>query len=100
MLSLNESRHLTLERGFEGKASDRGDGRVLLQVINSSAAAPVSVPSAGKSGFTPQTRMGFASGEQWEPAIAADRHGRLYIRYPPDHGVARPPTYFSPTVVA
>src|SRR5258708_25984327 len=99
MLSLNESRHLTLERGFEGKASDRGDGRVLLQVINSSAAAPVSVPSAGTSGFTPQTRMGFASGDQWEPAIAADRHGHVYILYPQYSGVPGCPTCFSPTMI-
>ena len=34
------------------------------------------------SGFTPQARLGFHNGDQWEPAIAADGRGHLYILYP------------------
>jgi len=34
------------------------------------------------SGFTPQVRIGYRSGDQWEPAIAADSHGHIYILYP------------------
>ncbi len=34
------------------------------------------------SGFTPQTRLGYRTGDQWEPAIAADGHGHLYVLYP------------------
>lgn len=34
------------------------------------------------SGFGPQTRLGHGSGDQWEPAIAADGFGHVYILYP------------------
>ncbi len=33
-------------------------------------------------GFTPQTRLGFTSGDQWEPAIAADGYSHAYVLYP------------------
>ncbi len=36
----------------------------------------------GASGFTPQRRVGGAAGDQWEPAMAADPHGHVYILYP------------------
>ncbi len=32
--------------------------------------------------FTPQARMGFRVGDQWEPAMAADGFGHVYILYP------------------
>jgi hypothetical protein len=44
------------------------------------ALAPVAV-GAGL-GFTSQTRVGFTVGDQWEPAIAADGYGHVYILYP------------------
>lgn len=34
------------------------------------------------SGFSPQRRMGLTIGDQWEPALAADLHGHVYILYP------------------
>ena len=34
------------------------------------------------TGFTPQARLGFSAGDQWEPAIAADRSGHVYVLYP------------------
>ncbi len=34
------------------------------------------------SRFDPQKRLGYRSGDQWEPAIAADGHGHLYVLYP------------------
>ena len=37
---------------------------------------------AANSDFTPQTRLGFTSGDQWEPAIAADGYGHIYVLYP------------------
>ena len=42
------------------------------------------VPSAfaAKAGFTPQARVGFTVGDQWEPAIASDGFGHVYILYP------------------
>jgi hypothetical protein len=32
--------------------------------------------------FTPQQRVGYTSGDQWEPAMAADSHGHIYILFP------------------
>jgi BNR repeat-like domain len=32
--------------------------------------------------FRPQLRVGFTQGDQWEPAIAADGYGHVYILYP------------------
>ncbi len=34
------------------------------------------------SGFTPARRLGYNSGDQWEPAIAADGRGHIYVLYP------------------
>ncbi|HEX6477810.1 MAG TPA: sialidase family protein [Ktedonobacteraceae bacterium] len=33
------------------------------------------------TGFTPQTRLGFPAGDDWEPAIAADHYGHVYVLY-------------------
>lgn len=37
---------------------------------------------AADATFTPQSRVGFTQGDQWEPAIAADGYGHVYILYP------------------
>ena len=37
---------------------------------------------AQSAGFTRQRRVGFTAGDQWEPAIAADGYGHVYILYP------------------
>ena len=34
------------------------------------------------SAFTPQIRLGYRMGDQWEPAMAADGHGHVYVVYP------------------
>jgi hypothetical protein len=34
------------------------------------------------SGFTPPLRVGYRTGDQWEPALAADGHGHIYILFP------------------
>jgi hypothetical protein len=33
------------------------------------------------TGFTPQTRLGFPAGDDWEPALAADHYGHVYVLY-------------------
>src|SRR5215471_17276011 len=41
------------------------------------------VPAAlAVSSFAPQLRLGYRVGDQWEPSIAADGHGRVYVLYP------------------
>jgi hypothetical protein len=37
---------------------------------------------AANAGFAPQARVGFTVGDQWEPAVAADGFGHVYILYP------------------
>ena len=32
-------------------------------------------------GFTTQTRLGFPAGDDWEPALAGDRYGNVYVLY-------------------
>ncbi len=45
----------------------------LLAIPSASAASP---------GFSPQSRIGFLTGDQWEPAMAADSSGHVYVLYP------------------
>jgi BNR repeat protein len=37
---------------------------------------------AASADFSPQTRLGYMAGDQWEPAIAADGYGDVYLLYP------------------
>ena len=48
---------------------------LLLAIVATQAAQAVSA-------FAPQTRLGYRTGDQWEPAMAADGHGHLYLLYP------------------
>lgn len=50
------------------------------------------------SGFTPPRRVGYLTGDQWEPAIAADGHEHLYILYPQYGLVPGCPSCHVPTV--
>jgi hypothetical protein len=54
---------------------------------------------AAYSGFTPQTRLGFKTGDQWEPAIAADGYGHVYVLYPQYVMVPRCPNCPVPTMI-
>lgn len=50
-------------------------------------------------GFTAQTRLGYSAGDQWEPAIAADRFGHVYVLAPQYGGVPGCPACPSPTMI-
>jgi hypothetical protein len=52
-----------------------------------------------RTGFTPPTRVGYTAGDQWEPAIAADGYGHLYILYPQYDVVPGCATCTLPTMV-
>src|SRR6266851_6488863 len=41
-----------------------------------------SVAWAALPQFTGQKRVGLTTGDQWEPAVAADGSGRIYVLYP------------------
>src|SRR5690242_16894978 len=49
--------------------------------------------------FTPQERLGYTVGDQWEPATAADGVGHVYLLYPQYGIVPGCPTCPSPTLV-
>src|SRR6266700_2716549 len=44
------------------------------------ALIPVAAAHAA-TGFTTQARLGFPAGDDWEPALAADRYGHVYVLY-------------------
>jgi hypothetical protein len=83
----------------EGMAKIRKSGQTLPEVVSAPAGRLVAVPAPPGGGFTPQVRMGFTEGDQWEPAIASDRYGHIYILYPQYLGVPGCPTCDSPTMI-
>lgn len=87
-----------LEEMLEGKAPVR-KGAINPEVINFSPVQPASVAAAGPTGFTPQTRLGFHVDNEWEPSIAADRFGHVYILYAQYGGVPGCPSCSNPTQV-
>jgi hypothetical protein len=48
--------------------------------------------------FGPQTRLGYRTGDQWEPAMAADGHGHIYVLYPQYGAVPNCGTCTAPTM--
>jgi hypothetical protein len=77
----------------------RRSGLVEQSVIAGPAGQPVQAPAAGGTGWTPQVRLGFSVGDQWEPAIAADDFGHIYVLYAQYLGVPGCPACASPTQV-
>src|SRR6266853_3272779 len=60
--------------------------RLLLLLMCCLAASLVfilftAVGAHAATGFTTQARLGFPAGDDWEPAIAADRYGHVYVLY-------------------
>jgi len=49
-------------------------------------------------GFWPQVRLGYRNGDQWEPAMAADTHGHVYVLYPQYGTVPDCPACTAPTM--
>jgi len=50
------------------------------------------------SGFAPQQRVGYSNGDQWEPALAADGRGHLYILFPQYGAAGDCPACIAPTM--
>lgn len=48
--------------------------------------------------FTAQRRVGYTTGDQWEPALAADGHGHIYILFPQYGSVSGCPACTAPTI--
>jgi len=56
--------------------------RALLIVLAIFLTLTTARAALAASSFTPQTRAGYHTGDQWEPAMAADGYGHVYILYP------------------
>jgi len=59
----------------------------LASVIAAPVPSSVIAPAAPPAGFSSQIRLGFYDGDQWEPAIASDRFGHVYMLYAQYYGV-------------
>ncbi|HET7678011.1 MAG TPA: sialidase family protein [Candidatus Limnocylindrales bacterium] len=77
----------------------RRSGQVKPAVVAAQPDGPAIAPAAHGGGFSTQVRLGFTSGDQWEPAIAADRLGHIYVLYAQYFGVPGCPECLSPTQV-
>ena len=84
------------DRDKKGKISG---GRVLAEVVAARDAESNVAPAMPAAGFAPQSRRGYTAGDQWEPAIAADGHGTIYVLYPQYLGVPGCPSCPSPTMI-
>src|SRR3954469_19449330 len=82
----------------EGKGKRRS-GQVEAAVVAAPAPQLIHAAVLPPAGFAPQTRLGYTSGDQWEPAIAADRSGHVYMLYPQYGGVPGCPECYSPTMI-
>jgi hypothetical protein len=66
---------------------------VCLLLALGTAHAALAVPN-----FSPQHRVGYNTGDQWEPALAADGRGHIYILFPQYGAVGGCPGCTAPTV--
>lgn len=64
---------------------------LLLALATSQAA--LAVPN-----FSPQRRVGYSAGDQWEPALAADGRGHIYILFPQYGAVSGCQACTAPTI--
>ncbi len=59
----------------------------------------VSTRALAVSGFASPRRVGYSPGDQWEPALAADGRGHIYILFPQYGPVAQCSACTAPTMV-
>ena len=57
----------------------RTTGYVDRLVVNAPIPETLTAAPLPATGFAPQTRLGFTVGDQWEPAMAADDVGHIYV---------------------
>ena len=66
---------------------------VFVLLVLTSAQAALAVAN-----FSPQRRVGYGTGDQWEPALAADGQGHIYILFPQYGPVSGCAACASPTI--
>ncbi len=72
---------------------------VICLLIALAATNAVAQSALAVAGFASQRRVGDATGDQWEPAMAADGHGHVYILFPQYGPVANCPACTVPTML-
>jgi hypothetical protein len=77
----------------------RRSGIVQYSVAHGATTAGASAGAVTSTGFTTQIKLGHSSGDGWEPAVAADRFGHVYMLYAQYLGVPGCPACKSPTQV-
>jgi hypothetical protein len=85
------------DRDLDDDAKSK-EGVVEPAVVRALAPTPGAIADP-TSGYTSQARLGFHDGDQWEPAIAADTLGHVYVIYPQYGGVPGCPACPSPTAI-
>jgi hypothetical protein len=60
----------------------RGIFRLVVVSCLALVLVPTSGAASGGTTFSPQLRLGYRIGDQWEPALAADGFGHVYVLYP------------------
>jgi hypothetical protein len=56
--------------------------RLALWLLTTLTIAQTALAAANPASFSPQRRVGYTAGDQWEPALSADAHGHIYILFP------------------
>jgi hypothetical protein len=69
------------------------------EVVQSAPTGTTTATPLPSSGFATQTHLGFDAGDQWEPSIAADAGGHIYVLYPQYGGVPKCTNCGSPTMI-
>lgn len=98
MVMVGTFSNLRQREGPEKAKVGRRSGAVLPEVVLAGLPGRVQVNRLAR-GFAPQTRLGFHEGDQWEPAIAADLKGHIYVLYPQYLGVPGCPECASPAMI-
>jgi hypothetical protein len=77
----------------------RGVQKIALWLFLGLATALAAQTVSNPSNFSPQRRLGYTVGDQWEPALAADAHAHTYILFPQYGPVPECPACVMPTMV-
>jgi hypothetical protein len=87
------------EEEAEGAKTRRKSGLIERSVVESAPGAGVIAPAIAEGTFATQSRLGYQTGDGWEPAIAADAFGHVYMLYAQYEGVPGCDACQSPTQI-
>ncbi len=73
-------------------------GTLQKLVVSLVFAITLTVNAQADSRFTAQRRLGYEQGDQWEPALAADAYGHIYVLFPQYGTVPQCSTCVKPTM--